>query len=244
MRNAVAAIAAALLAAACQSPSAGPDAPAIDALAPADAAPAIDAFRPVDASVLPDAGPGTPDIQLIASEMVNTVHVTTDYFGADACELVEGCIGAQGNRRLLRFDTVTANLGTADLVMGPVPPDGVSTDTYVWSACHHHHHVTGYADYQLLGSGGVVASGHKQAFCLEDLERQRATAPDQPKFSCASQGIQAGWADVYSGDLPCQWIDVTGVPPGQYTLRISINPSQQILESNYDNDAMLIDVLL
>ncbi|MCE9571672.1 MAG: hypothetical protein K8W52_00810 [Deltaproteobacteria bacterium] len=237
---------AALALAACKETSAtDPDAPAIDATAVVDAStPDASPDATVASDARPDAGPGTPDIVLVESEMVNTWTVSSEFFGADSCELIEGCIGAQGNRRLLRFDTVTANMGTADLVMGPVPPAGVSTDVYVWSECHHHHHVTGYADYQLLGPGGVVASGHKQAFCLEDIERLSATAADNPRFTCDSQGIQAGWADVYNGGLPCQWIDVTGVPPGQYTLKIAVNPSQQIVESNYDNDTLLIDVVL
>lgn len=215
----------------------------IDAPAPIDAPPPVPDAT-VDATPLPDAGPGLADIVLVSEEMVNTVQLDTQFFGADSCELIEKCVNAQGNRRILRFDTVTANMGNADLVMGPVPPAGVSTDVYVWSECHHHHHVTGYADYQLLGQNGVVASGHKQAFCLEDIERVRDDAAANPRFTCDSQGIQAGWADVYNGFLPCQWIDVTDVPPGQYTLKISVNPSQQIPESNYDNDVLLIDVVL
>ncbi len=238
---------AALALAACQRSPATPDATRVDAVTVADApvpdAEVIDAAAPVS-DARPDAGPGIADIVLIESEMVNSWSISSEFFGADACELVEGCINAQGNRRLLRFDTVTANLGTADLVMGPVPPDGVSTEVYVWSACHHHHHVTGYADYQLLGQGGVVASGHKQAFCLEDIERVSADAAEHARFTCTDQGLQVGWADVYNGGLPCQWIDVTDVPPGQYTLKVSVNPSQQIPESNYSNDTLLIDVIL
>ncbi|MBL9107490.1 MAG: hypothetical protein JNL82_41775 [Myxococcales bacterium] len=43
------------------------------------------------------------------------------------------------------------------------------------------------------------------------------------KFDCANQGISRGFSDFYDAGLPCQWIDITGVPPGEYTLRISVN---------------------
>ena len=43
--------------------------------------------------------------------------------------------------------------------------------------------------------------------------------------TCSDQGIQAGWADVYGAHLDCQWIDVTDVPAGIYTLEIEVNPA-------------------
>jgi hypothetical protein len=35
---------------------------------------------------------------------------------------------------------------------------------------------------------------------------------------------------------------VTDVPAGNYVLKISINPSQQIPEANYNNNEFLMDV--
>ena len=63
-------------------------------------------------------------------------------------------------------------------------------------------------------------------------------------YSCLRQGISRGWADVYTSDLPCQWIDVTDLPPGRYTLRLVVNPLRTLPESDYDNNLFTIDVQL
>jgi hypothetical protein len=39
-------------------------------------------------------------------------------------------------------------------------------------------------------------------------------------------------ADVYVAALPCQWIDITGVPDGTYTVRVAINANGIIDEDN------------
>jgi hypothetical protein len=135
-------------------------------------------------------------------------------------------------RKLLRFSTRTPNVGTADLRLGDPRAGG----PFVYSACHQHYHFIGYANYRLIGGGGqTVATGHKQAFCLLDLDPNSANA-GEPKYHCLNQGISAGWADVYDRYLDCQWVDITGVAPGTYTLEVSINPGQTIRESNYGNN--------
>jgi hypothetical protein len=185
-----------------------------------------------------DAPPGIPDLQFISAEMTQTVIVTQDPFRATDCEVIEGCVGAAGARTLLRFDTVSANRGTADLALG-VPPDaGVSNDVFEWSPCHMHHHVKNYASYELLdATGTVVLTARKQSFCLEDGENIQPGVPPHG-YSCADQGITRGWADVYSRFLPCQWIDVTDLAPqgGTFTLRVVVNPLRTLPESNYDNN--------
>ena len=54
-------------------------------------------------------------------------------------------------------------------------------------------------------------------------------------------GISAGCYDVYDNTLLCQWIDVTDVPDGTYTLvvRVNYNKSKDFFgrsEANYDNN--------
>lgn len=216
---------------------AGPPGPGDDAKrdAPGDADPdAPDA--PADAALL------LPDLSPVPSLMMATT-ITNDNFAAGSCELVEQCIGAPGTRRLLEFDTVTQNLGTADLVVGMPPPPGVSVPPFQWSPCHGHHHVTGYANYDLLDTNGVVVSGHKQAFCILDTMPIMAGAPSQG-YTCSKQGMSKGWADVYARGLPCQWIDITGVASGTYTLRVQINPDQTLIESDYTNNEFTRQVTL
>jgi hypothetical protein len=187
-----------------------------------------------------DAPQGIPDLQFVAAEMTQTVLVTQNDFRPDACEVIEGCVGAAGGRTLLRFDTVSANRGTTDLVVGVPPPPGESNDVFEWSPCHMHHHVKNYASYELLdATGAVVLTARKQSFCLEDDENVKPGVPPHG-YSCTDQGITRGWADVYSRYLPCQWIDITDIPAGTYTLRVVVNPLRTLPESNYDNNTFTV----
>jgi hypothetical protein len=179
----------------------------------------------------PDAFTGAPELALVTSQMDGTVMITNTDFTPDACELVEGCIGAAGTRRLLQFSTVTANLGTADLDLGPVPPPGVSDGIFVWSPCHMHHHVMGYADYELRDGTGVIAAGHKQGFCIEDDEQVVPLGPSRG-YNCTMMGISIGWADAYDRTKPCQWVDITDVVSGTYELRVTIDATGVLADSD------------
>jgi hypothetical protein len=60
----------------------------------------------------------------------------------------------------------------------------------------------------------------------------------QPSTGCGlTQGVHVGKADEYSSGLQGQWLDVTGVPNGQYFLEITLDGENAILESNDSNNA-------
>jgi hypothetical protein len=175
------------------------------------------------------------------------VYEDEGFFTETSCEMYEGCITEPGWRRLLRFDTQTPNAGSRDLTMG-VPSN--HPDLFHWSECHGHYHFDGYAFYDLLdGSGAVVATGHKQAFCLLDWSPW-AWADDDGTHSCGNQGISVGWEDVYGSYLDCQYIDITAVTPGDYTLRISVNLPQAetavapLVERDYANNVLEVPVTI
>jgi hypothetical protein len=71
---------------------------------------------------------------------------------------------------------------------------------------------------------------------LEDVRRWDSAANQAEIYNCSDQGIQAGWSDIYDSGLPGQWIDVTGLPAGTYTLEITMNPEQALLEADYTNN--------
>ena len=48
-------------------------------------------------------------------------------------------------------------------------------------------------------------------------------APLSSQYDCDFQGISQGWSDSYGSGLDCQWVDITGVPEGDYLLEIRIN---------------------
>jgi hypothetical protein len=223
----------ALACAACGHPATQPP-PPDDAPAP------IDAAAP-DGPVVIDPPMGLPDLQLVGRLMAPSWGVSSEVFPDSDCAVIEGCVGGSGRRVLLRFDTVTANLGTGDVHVGAPPAPGVSDEMFQWSQCHMHHHVTRYATYELVGPGGVVFAGRKQSFCLEDVQRMSPGVPSRG-YTCLNQGISRGWADSYSRGLPCQWIDITDIPSGTYTLRVTVNPDHTLPESDYSNNEFTVDV--
>ena len=58
-----------------------------------------------------------------------------------------------------------------------------------------------------------------------------------PVYHCGNQGISVGWADTYPSALDCQWVDVTDLPSGSYTLRLTVDPTDQFPESDEANDS-------
>jgi hypothetical protein len=170
-----------------------------------------------------------------------TAELDTFNFQQGSCSFFEGCIAALGQRTLLRFSLRTPNAGIGDLFLG----DPTGNDLFVYSPCHDHFHFEGYARYRLLDlEMNEVATGHKQAFCLLDFEQLSPNANPVAQYDCGWQGIQAGWADTYDKDLPCQWVDVTDVPPGQYLLEVIVNGDHTLGESDYTNNYALIPVTI
>jgi hypothetical protein len=167
--------------------------------------------------------PGSIDLFIDAEAAEQSMQLVVRTFAPDHCAVVEGATVA-GTRRLLRFDTVIANLGEMPLFVGdpedPVAP--LEPEDFEYSPCHDHHHFSGFVEYELRDADDDLAGlGHKQAFCLLDSLMYRP-APSLD-FDCHFQGISPGWADLYDRSLDGQWVDVTDVAPGDYTLVIIVN---------------------
>lgn len=191
---------------------------------------------PVDA-------PGVPELAPIAARM-SSWTVSTENIAADDCQVVEGCVDQSGARELLRFPTVTGNFGKGDLVMPPLPPVGQSNSVYEWSPCHGHHHVRDFAQFELVQGANTVKVARKQAFCLEDSQ-PIANGGQGGKFTCTGQqGISVGWTDVYVESLACEYIDVTSVAPGDYTLRVTIDPDGNLPDSDMTDNVFTTPVTL
>jgi hypothetical protein len=181
-------------------------------------------------------GVALPDLIMWGPAVSATV--ITRSFASDDCEVLEGC-ASPGTHRLLSFTTETRNIGTGDLMLG----NPATNELFHYASCHGHYHFEDFAQYDLLATNGdLVASGHKVGFCLLDDHPWSATANPQAKYSCGDQGIQVGWGDVYQAGLPCQFIDVTGVTPGDYFLRLIVNPAGLLPESETNNNVTLVAV--
>ena len=179
-----------------------------------------------------------PDLIIDAVRLQSSMIFRSKIFKAGDCAVSELCVNGTGKRKLLRFDVATPNIGTADLVLG----SPVGNPLFVLSTCHGHYHFSGYANYELLNANGTtVLTGHKQAFCLLDYSRVDPAA-GPAKYTCSNQGISVGWQDVYGSYLDCQWLDITGITAGNYSLRVSINPEGKLAESNYGNNTATVHV--
>lgn len=171
------------------------------------------------------------DLQVDRVPTAATLQLSEEDFAPDDCAVIEGAVAEPGRRRLLRFDTVVVNRGTDDLVVGdpaaPAPP--FAAEDFEFSPCHQHFHFLGFATYELRDAADRLAGfGHKQSFCMTDSRRYTGTRAR--RFDCHFQGITAGWGDRYAFDLDGQWVDVTGLPAGAYTLVVTVNPDGKIPE--------------
>jgi hypothetical protein len=165
---------------------------------------------------------------------------------ANSCELYEGCVDGLGARTLMLFTTATPNIGSKDLVMGVAANH---PDLFHYSECHDHFHFDEFARYELLAGDVVATTGHKQAFCMLDTVSW-AWPTELPRFDCANQGIRRGFSDFYEAGLPCQWIDVSDVAAGEYTLRITLNQPRPdtalpvLVERDYANNTLEVPVTI
>lgn len=188
--------------------------------------------------------PALPDLDMsvVAKSTLASIYTETRTFAADDCEVVNQCTGGPGERRLLRFSTTTPNLGTAAFHVGNHKDN---PEMFEYDECNGQHLYADYADYRLFDSKGQeVGTGHKSAFALIDLEQWSRKAGPQVYGPTLDMGISVHWADIYDASLPCQYVDITGVEPGEYTLALTINQSQAIEEASFDNNVLELAVTI
>ena len=170
---------------------------------------------------------GKPDLTVDPQRFTAQMEIVDRYFSPEDCAIPEGVVGNSGYRRLLRFDTVIMNRGDGDLVVGDrSDPDNPYADYFVFHSCHGHYHIKFFSIYELLTlDGDVLVAGTKQGFCFEDSFKYEDGGKSHG-YECSNQGITSGWGDWYYKQLVGQWIDITGVPEGDYVVRVSINTGQ------------------
>lgn len=163
---------------------------------------------------------GKPDVTVDGELLARSMRVETRDFAANSCEVMEGCVGAPGARKLLRFSVSIPNLGRGPVVI-PGPDD--APDLYQYDTCHKHDHLTQFAQYSLKDAqGAVTATGRKQGFFLVDLEPYCLDAAPA-NVPGTEMRISPGWADIYVSTYPCQWLDITGVKDGTYQLHVGVD---------------------
>jgi len=112
---------------------------------------------------------------------------------------------------------------------------------------HNHWHVMGAQAFKLLdlNSKGLRAAA-KIGFCFLDSYPWTSKQPDHfnstlPVCNINSRGnvpmgVSKGWGDIYKYDIAFQYIDITGIPNGDYKLRMIADPAGRFVETNELNN--------
>ena len=116
---------------------------------------------------------------------------------------------------------------------------------YSSASGHNHWHYDLAAWYDILVPGGSDRRDNKVGFCMFDTWSGedyfggggwcRSSAPSA---GFVHMGISPDKGDFYNAQLADQWIDVTGLPPGDYTLRATVNPPGTIIEASTANNVL------
>jgi hypothetical protein len=140
-----------------------------------------------------------------------------------------------------------------------------------WHAIHGHYHFDGFAESRLwaVDAGGhrsgtaPVATGDKVSFCIATTNVNPAwwakrpfgqdayPAPDclEPASTSGGmdhfkQGMAVGWTDEYNWFLPGQYVEVSGVPDGDYILDTTVDPTHRLIEASKANNCGSVRVRL
>lgn len=170
---------------------------------------------------------GLPDLTIDPQRFQSQMSIVDRYFAPDSCDIDEGAVRDSGYRRLLRFDVVVMNMGDGDLIVGDrADPSNPYAQYFIYHTCHNHYHINKFSYYQLLRlDDSEVIRGTKQGFCFRDDLKYGDNLSNG--YDCNYQGITSGWGDWYYKQLGGQWIDITGIPEGDYKVRVTINAIDQ-----------------
>ena len=100
-----------------------------------------------------------PDLVVKVSDLLAELSVASFNFTARSCSMIEKCVVAPGQRRILRFSVSVLNQGRADVVL---PDPTLHPLNFQFSPCHQHYHYNHFAEYSLIRNNSVQLVGHKQ----------------------------------------------------------------------------------
>jgi Lysyl oxidase len=176
-----------------------------------------------------------PDLALAAPPGFKP-QVQFQIFSEGDCRL-EKCVSGRGARRLLMFPLNLANTGDGDMLLALRGAPGVRH-----VACDDSSFLDDFLRYELIDADGVRRAGGTgdiNLTCRRDYLAQ-STSP----FDCETLGIEAHSYRSFTGGDDCQWVDITTVPPGQYTLKLSVNADGQLAEADLGNNVLELPVTI
>jgi len=143
--------------------------------------------------------------------------------------------------------------------------------SWEFHVAHQHYHYLNFVTSNLWAADrkgrrvgtAPVRAGRKVSFCMEDerlddsmwgqkgVRPRFYVAPDclvfvaeDANFNYLIQGLTPGWVDIYEWYLPGQYMDVDGLPNGDYILETTADPDNKITESDETNNCGTVLVRL
>ena len=171
-----------------------------------------------------------------------------------------------GGERRLRFQTIMTNEGAGPLEVrgqrGALSEPHLRTEQAIYntdggvrladsralmeyaSDGHDHWHIQGVMLYQLWSDNGETKRGTKVGFCFLDSVRMFGSTPFAYSGSmCGTQGVthnrmglSVGWGDDYPANFAFQWIDISALAPGDYTVQARADEQNWYVESDESNN--------
>lgn len=125
-----------------------------------------------------------------------------------------------------------------------------AADMYWSGDGHNHMHVWELQEYVLVSQNGPERRyGEKDGFCFWDNYRYNLTLPGAPanpvytgSNSCQHDGtvvmgLSVGWGDEYPYYLVDQYINISGLPAGEYTVTATADWADWFVEANNANNS-------
>lgn len=114
---------------------------------------------------------------------------------------------------------------------------------------HDHWHIVRMLTYHLYSPTQSTLKAAKIGFCFFDTNRKSAALPGAPatrvylESGCGTRsslhthvGLSVGWADLYPDTFAFQWLEITGVPAGTYTVRGAVDLYGKFVEYSERNN--------
>lgn len=213
--------------------------------------PTVSAAAPLQ---LPDLRMAKPrDVRLVRQHGRRLLRFTTiivnegrgpmDVVGSRTCRAIRRCPTMRVRQRIRRTDG-TWQVRPTDARMQYEVGDG-----------HRHWHLVDFEEYRLFRLGVPDPKprvGAKFGFCFFDVSRIRPFGGPSRRYlerDCGSPsslrvhvGLSGGWSDVYPWDFAGQYVDVTGVPRGEYLLCVTADPRKSLRQVTTRNDQAWVRV--
>ncbi len=115
---------------------------------------------------------------------------------------------------------------------------------------HDHWHVRDFQEWTIASINDratVLRRGAKTGFCFWDNYDYTAAEPPayHPNTTSACMqradgsvpmGLSVGWGDEYPSTIAFQYIDITGLPNGEYVVTLEGDPANEFLEADESNN--------